>query len=126
MQQRLRTHRSTAATLKAELQRAAISLPRSSACAHASLDEAGAEESAAQRARLLATGERLRSGTSALQAAHASVLETEQIGSSILDDLSQQRETLMHSLGTVRGAAEKLSRSRRLLVSRHSKNTCMV
>ena len=57
----------------------------------------------------------MHEGTSKLQQAHRTVLETEQIGISILGDLQSQRETIMHATGTLQRANESLARSKRTL-----------
>ena len=60
-------------------------------------------------------GERLHDSTQKLSHAHRTILETEQIGESILGDLRSQRETIMHSTGTLQRANESLARSGRTL-----------
>ena len=55
-----------------------------------------------QRARLLRMGNRMDESTCRLQQAHRTVLETENIGASILGDLRAQRDTLTHAAGKLR------------------------
>jgi len=114
LQSRVKTCRSEVGALRASLKQAIISgPPRSAGGGCSSGDEAG--DSTAERARLLKMGERLHDGTSKLKQAHKTVLETEQIGISILGDLKSQRETIMHSTGTLQRANESLARSKRTL-----------
>jgi len=121
LQSRVRSCRDEVSAMKASLKQAIISGPphaadrRSGAGGCSSGDEAG--DSTAERARLLKIGERLHDGTNKLQQAHKTVLETEQIGISILGDLKSQRETIMHSSGTLQRANESLARSKRTLTA---------
>ena len=72
-------------------------------------------EADGQRARLMATTERMQRGTDKLKAAAQIALETEQVGESIMSDLENQRQTIAHARGTLAGASAGLDRSKRLL-----------
>ena len=64
---------------------------------------------------MCATNERLQRGSDRLKQTHEVTLEMENTANSILGDLSKQRETLLHSQGTLRVAGEGLESSRRVL-----------
>ena len=73
------------------------------------------QEADNQRARLMATNERLNRGTDKLKAATQIALETEVVGQSILTDLESQRQTLAHTRATLAGANSGLDKSKRIL-----------
>ncbi|XP_024971989.1 vesicle transport v-SNARE 11-like [Cynara cardunculus var. scolymus] len=58
--------------------------------------------SADQRERLMMTTERLNKSTDAVKESRRTMLETEELGVSILHDLHQQRQSLLHANTTVR------------------------
>lgn len=58
--------------------------------------------SADQRARLLMSTERLNQSSDRIREGRKTMLETEELGVSILQDLHQQRQALLHAHGTVR------------------------
>ena len=90
MQTRAKTCRSEVGCLRTSLKQAFCSVPAGSEAMHGSSgDEAGDSD---QRARLLKMNERVMDGTSVLQKAHRTVLETEAVGISIMSDLQAQRE----------------------------------
>jgi len=74
-------------------------------------------EAQTQRQRLLAQTDALGKTSTRLEETHRICLETEEIGSSILSDLGQQRETLEGTRDRLRGADVDLARSRRILKS---------
>lgn len=57
--------------------------------------------SADQRARLLMSTERLNKSSDRVRESRKTMLETEELGVSILHDLHQQRQSLLHAHGTV-------------------------
>ncbi|XP_049876191.1 vesicle transport through interaction with t-SNAREs homolog 1A [Pectinophora gossypiella] len=77
-------------------------------------DWGGANE---QRQKLLDNTERLERTGKTLTEGYRVVLETEQIGAAVLQDLSGQRETLQRSRGRLRETDEQLNRSSRLINS---------
>ncbi|KAI5634890.1 hypothetical protein NE865_12373 [Phthorimaea operculella] len=70
-----------------------------------------------QRQKLLDNTERLERTGKTLTEGYRVVLETEQIGNAVLQDLSVQRETIQRSRGRLRETDEHLSRSNRLVNS---------
>ena len=117
LQARTKASREELASLREALKQAVCSGPmtRTERGSASSGDEAG--ELVAERARLLKMGERIHESTNKLQQAHRTVLETEEIGISIMGDLRTQRDTIMHAAGTLQGANESLARSKRTLAT---------
>ncbi|XP_061719035.1 vesicle transport through interaction with t-SNAREs homolog 1A [Cydia pomonella] len=70
-----------------------------------------------QRQKLLDNTERLERTGKTLTEGYRVVLETEQIGAAVLQDLSLQRETIERSRGRLRETDEQLNRSSRLMNS---------
>ncbi|XP_045774718.1 vesicle transport through interaction with t-SNAREs homolog 1A [Maniola jurtina] len=68
-----------------------------------------------QRQRLLDNTETLERTGKTLTEGYRVVLETEQIGAAVLNDLSSQRETIQRSRGRLRETDEQLNRSSRLM-----------
>ncbi|CAH2244043.1 vesicle transport through interaction with t-SNAREs homolog 1A [Pararge aegeria] len=68
-----------------------------------------------QRQRLLDNTEQLERTGKTLTEGYRVVLETEQIGAAVLQDLSEQRETIQRSRGRLRETDEQLNRSSRLM-----------
>ncbi|KAL0821446.1 hypothetical protein ABMA28_004919 [Loxostege sticticalis] len=77
-------------------------------------DWSGANE---QHRKLLDNTERIERTGKTLTEGYRLVLETEQIGAAVLQDLSGQRETIQRSRGRLRETDEQLNRSSRLLNS---------
>lgn len=113
LQAQAKARKAEGSALRTSLRQAAAAPSRAELLGGSSGDEGGDD----QRARLLKLGDRTQAGTDKLQAAHRTVLETESIGASILGDLRQQRETIMHSAGTLQRANEGLARSKRTLTA---------
>ncbi|XP_063536839.1 vesicle transport through interaction with t-SNAREs homolog 1A [Cydia strobilella] len=70
-----------------------------------------------QQQKLLDNTERLERTGKTLTEGYRVVLETEQIGATVLQDLSLQRETIERSRGRLRDTDEQLNRSSRLMNS---------
>ncbi|KAH0950893.1 hypothetical protein HN011_000316 [Eciton burchellii] len=68
-----------------------------------------------QRKRLLDTSERIERSGRTLQNGYRMVLETEEIGSQVLKELHEQRETIQRSRGRLRETDAELGRGSRLL-----------
>lgn len=68
-----------------------------------------------QQRKLLDNTERLERTGKSLNEGYRIVLETEQIGAAVLQDLSGQRETIQRSRGRLRETDEQLNRSSRLM-----------
>ena len=62
----------------------------------------GAATSAAQRDRLLSANDKLKQTGDRIKEGKKTLLETEELGVSILQDLHKQRETIVHTRETVR------------------------
>jgi len=60
-----------------------------------------AQVSTDQRGRLMMTTERLNQSTDRIKESRRTMLETEELGVSILQDLHQQRQSLLHAHTTV-------------------------
>ncbi|XP_058818850.1 vesicle transport through interaction with t-SNAREs homolog 1A [Topomyia yanbarensis] len=78
-------------------------------------DEIGIQED--QKRRLLDNSERLERTGNYLKDGYRVILETEQIGAQVLQDLSDQRETIQRARGRLRETDAELGRSSRLLNS---------
>lgn len=114
LQARVKASRSELNVLRASLKQAMAAAPRDALLGGTSSGDEGVDD---QRARLLRMGNRMDESTCRLQQAHRTVLETENIGASILGDLRAQRDTLTHAAGTLQRANEGLARSKRTLAS---------
>ncbi|GMH05107.1 hypothetical protein Nepgr_006947 [Nepenthes gracilis] len=73
--------------------------------------------SADQRARLMTTTERLGKSSVRIKDSRATMLETEELGVSILHDLHQQRQSLLHAHTTLHGVDENIGRSKRIMAN---------
>eukprot|EP00270_Netrium_digitus_P016862 TRINITY_DN6109_c0_g2_i1.p1 TRINITY_DN6109_c0_g2~~TRINITY_DN6109_c0_g2_i1.p1 ORF type:complete len:226 (+),score=67.06 TRINITY_DN6109_c0_g2_i1:213-890(+) len=73
--------------------------------------------SADQRGRLLASTNRLNQTTDKIRDGRRALLETEELGVSILQDLHQQRQTLLNTRDTLHNVDDNISRSRQILNS---------
>ncbi|KAM7268428.1 hypothetical protein ACFE04_010594 [Oxalis oulophora] len=70
-----------------------------------------------QRGRLLMTTERLNQSTDRLKDTRRTTLETEELGVSILQDLHQQRQSLLHAHSTLHGVDDTISKSKKVLTT---------
>lgn len=73
--------------------------------------------SSEQQRRLLDNSERIERTGNRLTEGYKTILETERIGASVLQDLSSQRETLQKSRSRLREANEDLRQSSRIMNS---------
>eukprot|EP00887_Chlorella_sp_A99_P005401 scaffold1.g5401.t1 len=73
------------------------------------------QTSAGQRERLLTSTQRLEKTSDRIQQGRQQLLETEELGVSVLTDLQRQRETILHSRDTLAGVDVSISRSRQIL-----------
>ncbi|NP_001130596.1 Vesicle transport v-SNARE 13 [Zea mays] len=71
--------------------------------------------SADQRSRLLRATERQNQTTDRLRDSHRTMLETEELGVSILHDLSQQRQSLLHAHDVLDEVDNNVGKSRRTI-----------
>ncbi|XP_004299332.1 PREDICTED: vesicle transport v-SNARE 13-like [Fragaria vesca subsp. vesca] len=70
-----------------------------------------------QRGRLLMGTERINQSSDRIKASRRTVLETEELGVSILQDLHQQRQSLLHASNTLHGLDETITKSKKVLVA---------
>lgn len=84
---------------------------------------------ASQRERLAMSTERLNQSSDRIKESRRAVLETEDLGISILQDLHQQRETLLHSHTKLHGVDDAIDKSKKILTAmsqRMSRNKWIV
>ncbi|KAL0442268.1 UNVERIFIED_CONTAM: Vesicle transport v-SNARE 13 [Sesamum radiatum] len=75
----------------------------------------GSSTSADQRARLLMSTERLNQSSDRIRESRKVMLETEELGVSILQDLHQQRQSLLHANNTLHGVDDNIGKSKKVL-----------
>ncbi|PKI71375.1 vesicle transport v-SNARE 13-like [Punica granatum] len=73
--------------------------------------------SADQKGRLMMSTERLNHSGYRIKESRRTMLETEELGVSILQDLHQQRQSLLHANNTLHGVDDNIGRSKRILTS---------
>ncbi|KAH9324614.1 hypothetical protein KI387_004792, partial [Taxus chinensis] len=99
---KLREYKSDLNNLKREVKKASSV---DSQTARDELLESGMSDalmaSADQRGRLLMSTERLNQSSGLIKESRRTILETEELGVSILQDLHQQRQTLLHTHDTI-------------------------
>lgn len=71
--------------------------------------------SADQRSRLLRTTERQNKTTDRIRDGHRTMLETEELGVSIMHDLHQQRQSLLHANDTLYSVDDNIGKSRKIM-----------
>ncbi|XP_076950507.1 vesicle transport v-SNARE 11-like [Bidens hawaiensis] len=116
---KLREYKSDLNNLKSEVKR--ISSTNLNQAARDELLESGmadaAKISADQKARLLMSTERLNKTSDRVRESRRTMLETEELGVSILQDLNQQRQSLLHAHGTLHGVDDSIGRSKKILTN---------
>ncbi|CAK9162945.1 unnamed protein product [Ilex paraguariensis] len=116
---KLREYKSDLNNLKNEVKRIASS--NFNQAARDELLESGMPDSltvsADQRARLLMSTERLNKSSDRIRDSRSTMLETEDLGVSILQDLHQQRQSLLHANNTLYGVDDNMSRSKKILTA---------
>ncbi|KAK4402278.1 Vesicle transport v-SNARE 13 [Sesamum angolense] len=80
-------------------------------------EDAVALASADQRTRLMMSTERLNQSSDRIRESRKTMLETEELGVSILQDLHQQRQSLLHAHNTLHGVDDTISRSKKVLTN---------
>ncbi|KAF5841340.1 Qb-snare protein, VTI1-family [Dunaliella salina] len=73
--------------------------------------------SAGQRERMLSSTQRLEKSSEHLHHGREQLVQTEELGASILRDLHGQRETIMHSKSTLQGTDDSITKARKILSS---------
>ncbi|XP_024928887.2 vesicle transport v-SNARE 13 isoform X2 [Ziziphus jujuba] len=128
---RLREYKSDLNNLKNEVKR--LVFGNANAAARDELLESGMADaltaSADQRSRLLMSTERINKSSDRIQESRRTMLETEELGVSILQDLSSQRQSLLHAHNTLHGVDDNIGKSKRVLTSmsrRMSKNKWII
>ncbi|KAM3330733.1 hypothetical protein ACQJBY_027085 [Aegilops geniculata] len=71
--------------------------------------------SADQRSRLLRTTERQNQTTDRIRDSHRTMLETEELGVSIMHDLHQQRQSLLRANDTLHDVDDNIGKSRKIM-----------
>ncbi|KAJ6960077.1 vesicle transport v-SNARE 13-like [Populus alba x Populus x berolinensis] len=116
---KLREYKSDLNNLKSEVKR--IGSGNLNAAARDELLEAGMANSltasADQRSRLMMTTERLNQSGDRIKDSRRTMLETEELGVSILQDLHQQRQSLLHAHNTLHGVDDNIGKSKRVLTA---------
>ncbi|OAY75400.1 Vesicle transport v-SNARE 13 [Ananas comosus] len=114
---KLREYKSDLNNLKSELKRITSANPKQAA--REELLESGMADtlavSADQRGRLLMSTERLNQTTDRVKDSRRTMLETEELGVSILQDLHQQRQSLLHAHNALHGVDDNIGKSKRIL-----------
>ncbi|VVA29954.1 PREDICTED: vesicle transport [Prunus dulcis] len=128
---KLREYKTDFNNLKSQVKR--ITSPVANHAARDELLEPGRAETLTtsndQRGRLLMTTERLNQSTDRVKESRRTMLETEELGVSILQDLHQQRQSLLHAHNTIHGVDGNISKSKRVLTemtSRMNRNKWIV
>ncbi|KAL3501456.1 hypothetical protein ACH5RR_035905 [Cinchona calisaya] len=116
---KLREYKSDLNKLKREVKK--LTSANSTQTAHEELLEAGLADahaaSANQRERMVMSTERLDQSSDRIRESRRAALETEELGVSILEDLHQQRETLLHSHKKLHGVDDAIDKSKKVLTS---------
>ncbi|KAH9618859.1 hypothetical protein KSS87_000878 [Heliosperma pusillum] len=115
---KLREYKNDLNNLKSEVKR--LSSIDSQAARDALLESGMADAlmaSADQRGRLLKSTERVNQSTDRIKQSRRTMQETEDIGVSILEDLHQQRQALLHAHNTLHGVDENVGKSKKILTA---------
>ncbi|XP_061365935.1 vesicle transport v-SNARE 13-like isoform X1 [Gastrolobium bilobum] len=84
--------------------------------------------SADQRERLMMSTERLNKSGDRIKDSRRTMLETEELGVSILQDLHSQRQSLLHGHDTLHGVDDNIGKSKKILSNmsrRMNRNKCV-
>lgn len=118
MLNKIRDYKGDLQGLKEELKKASKSVSAGDAArAELGLGTDYFSSSTGQRERMLTATERLNRTSDRLQQGRQQLLETEELGVNILEDLSRQRETIVRSKDTLHGADDGIARARKILGS---------
>ncbi|KAL1809586.1 hypothetical protein ACET3Z_026576 [Daucus carota] len=116
---KLREYKSDLNNVKSEVKR--ISSTNLNQSARDDLLESGMADaqmvSEDQRGRLLMSTERLNKSSDRVRESRRTMLETEELGVSILHDLHQQRQSLLHANSTLHGVDDNISKSKKVLTA---------
>ncbi|XVF54344.1 hypothetical protein PTKIN_Ptkin05aG0174000 [Pterospermum kingtungense] len=116
---KVREYKNDLNNLKSEVKR--IASTNANQAARDELMDSGTADammvSADQRGRLLMSTERLNQSTDRVKESRKVMLETEELGVSILQDLHQQRQSLLHAHKTLHGVDDNISMSKKILTT---------
>ncbi|XVF03283.1 hypothetical protein REPUB_Repub04eG0248100 [Reevesia pubescens] len=116
---KLREYKADLNKLKREFKR--ISSPNANQAAHDLLLESGMADahsvSGEQRERLSMSVERLNQSSDRIKESRRTILETEELGVSILEDLHQQRQTLLHAHNKLSDVDNAIDKSKKVLTT---------
>ncbi|RAL39092.1 unnamed protein product [Cuscuta campestris] len=116
---KLREYKNDLNNLKSEVKR--ITSANVNQAARDELLESGMADakmvSTDQRQRLMMSTERLNQSSDRIREGRKVMLETEELGVSILHDLHQQRQSLLHAHNTLHGVDDNISRSKKILTN---------
>ncbi|XVE91543.1 hypothetical protein REPUB_Repub01dG0018800 [Reevesia pubescens] len=116
---KLREYKADLNKLKREFKR--ISSPNANQAAHDELLESGMADthsvSAEQRERLSMSVERVNQSSERIKESRRTILETEELGVSILEDLHQQRQTLLHAHNKLSDVDNAIDKSKKVLTT---------
>ncbi|XP_071702337.1 vesicle transport v-SNARE 13-like [Rutidosis leptorrhynchoides] len=116
---KLREYKSDLNNLKSEIKR--IASTNLNQAARDELLESGMADAAAvsadQRGRLLMSTERLNKSSDRVRDSRRTMLETEELGVSLLQNLHQQRESLLNAHGNLYGVDENISKSKKIMTN---------
>ncbi|CAI0391011.1 unnamed protein product [Linum tenue] len=70
-----------------------------------------------QRERLTMSIDRLNQSSDRIKDSRRTVLETEELGVTILEDLHQQRQTLLHAHNKLHGVDDAIDKSKKVITS---------
>ncbi|KAH7554547.1 hypothetical protein ACOSP7_028033 [Xanthoceras sorbifolium] len=116
---KLREYKSDLNNLKTEVKRLASG--NLNASARDELLESGMADALTasndQRSRLLFSTERVNQSSDRIKESRRTMLETEELGVSILQDLSSQRQALLHANNTLHGVDDNIGKSKRVLTN---------
>ncbi|TKY69636.1 Vesicle transport v-SNARE 12 [Spatholobus suberectus] len=116
---KLREYKSDLTNLKKDFKR--ITSPNADEAAREELLETRMVDthlaSADQRERLTMSVERINQSSERIRESHRTLLETEELGVSILQDLHSQRETLLNSHKRLHGIDDAIDKSKKVLTT---------
>jgi vesicle transport through interaction with t-SNAREs protein 1 len=116
--QKVKEYKADLASLRAEAKQAsAAGAPGAAARAELGLEDDYYSTSVGQRERMLAATERLNKTGNRINQGQQQLLETEELGVSILNDLHRQRQTITNARDTLHGADDNIATARRVLAT---------
>ncbi|KAL8463846.1 hypothetical protein ACS0TY_033697 [Phlomoides rotata] len=128
---KLREYKSDLNNLKSEVKR--IASTNLNQAARDELLEAGLADtlavSANQKDRLVMSTGRLNNSSNRIRESRKVMLETEELGVSLLQDLHQQRQYLLNANNTMHGVDDNIGRSRKIITNisrRMDRNKCVI